>query len=133
MVTLTPQRLVSELVEQVWNGRDLDRLTEMFTDPFTHNDRAGTLAELAAWTEREATVWADVRYQVVQCVSDAEHAAFRWQAYGRHVGRWGPAEATGRTIAWEGAHFLTITAGRISAMWALADVFGKARQLGVVG
>jgi predicted ester cyclase len=54
-----------------------------------------------------------------------------WHATARHTGHWGPVRPTGKTIAWDGAHFFTVRDSRIVAMWAMADMFIKALQLGV--
>ena len=51
------------------------------------------------------------------------------------AGRWDAAAilvaATGRSVTWEGVHFFTVHNGQITALWAIADVFNKALQLGV--
>ena len=33
-------------------------------------------------------------------------------------------------IAWDGVHFFTVRDGKVTAMGAMIDVFGKASQLG---
>ena len=111
---MSAERVVRELVERVWNGGRLDELDRFFADPFDH-----------------AATWADIRYEIVSLVSDGAQVALRWQATARHVGAWGPVAPTGATISWAGAHFLTVQDGRIVAMWAVADRFDKALQLGV--
>jgi predicted ester cyclase len=39
---------------------------------------------------------------------------------------------TGKTISWDGVHFFTLRDAKVIAMWAMADVFGKAMQLGAI-
>jgi predicted ester cyclase len=56
--------------------------------------------------------------------------ALHWHATARQIGPWGPVPPTGRTIGWDGVHFVTVRAGRIVKLWAMADVFAKATQLG---
>ena len=52
-----PSETVSLLVEQVWNGRRLDLLPELFADPFQHSGRADSPDSLRAWHEAEAATW----------------------------------------------------------------------------
>jgi predicted ester cyclase len=54
----------------------------------------------------------------------------RWRATARQIGQWGPVPPTDRTIAWDGVHFITVRDGRIVKLWAMADTFAKAVQLG---
>ncbi len=124
--------VVHRLIDQVWNGGDLAALPELFTDPFLHSGRQDTVDGLRRWHQDDAATWAEARYQVVDEVTDGTTVAVRWRATARQVGDWGPVAATGREITWEGVHFVTVEGGRITALWALADAFGKARQLGAL-
>lgn len=36
------------------------------------------------------------------------------------------------TVTWDGAHFFTVEDDVVTSMWAIADMFAKATQLGVV-
>jgi predicted ester cyclase len=77
-------------------------------------------------------VWAGTTYEVVTVVSDGSAVGVRWRARATHIGPWGPVAATGRTVEWDGVHFFTVSEGRVTAIWAMADMFAKAEQLGVV-
>ncbi|GIH04586.1 hypothetical protein Rhe02_26530 [Rhizocola hellebori] len=122
--------VVRRLVGQVWNGGQLDLLPELFTDPFDHGGRQDTVAGLRQWHIDEALTWANSRYEIVDEVAGGDRVALRWQATARQVGPWGPVAPTGREVTWAGVHFFTVQAGRITGMWAMGDVFGKAMQLG---
>ena len=127
---MTAERVVRDLVARVWNGGQIDDLPLFFADSFDHGGRPGTVARLRDWHRSEAAAWADPNYEVVSLVSDGEQVALRWRATARHVGVWGPVPPTGRTISWDGVHFFRVSNGRVVAMWAMADVFAKALQLG---
>lgn len=128
---MTAEQLVRELVALVWNGGRVDELDRFFADPFDHDGRPDSVAGLRAWHEDDAATWADVHYEIMGLVSDGGQVALRWQATARHVGAWGPVGPTGATVTWAGAHFFTVQDGQIVALWAVADRFGKALQLGV--
>ena len=124
--------LVLELVDRVWNRRDIDQLERFFADPFDHGGREDTLESLRGWHTADATVWAEPSYEVLETVRQGETIVIRWRATASHVGAWGPVHATERTVSWNGVHFFTVQGGRISRMWALADTFAKARQIGAL-
>lgn len=122
-------------MNSVWNRGDLDRLPEFFASTFEHGGRSDDVAGLRAWHERDAATWADQHFDIVTLVAEGQpdgRVAMRWRAKARHVGQWGPVAATGKTIEWDGVHFFTLRDGKITQMWAMADVFGKATQLGAV-
>jgi predicted ester cyclase len=128
---MTPTSLVLDLVERVWNGGDLAALPDYFADPYEHDDGTGTVEQLVEWHRDDAETWAGTTYAVLGCVARDDAVALRWQASSTHVGRWGSVPSTGRRVEWVGAHFFRVEDGRIVAMHALADRFGKAMQLGV--
>jgi predicted ester cyclase len=135
---MSSEHTIRGLIERVWNGGELDRLPEFFAATIDHGGRPDDPAGLRAWHEQDALTWADQRFEIVSLVgSDAaadgvEHVAVRWRATARQIGQWGPVPPTGKTISWDGVHFFTLRDGRVIAMWAMADVFGKAMQLGAV-
>lgn len=126
------ESVVRELVERVWNQGRLDLLPEFFAERFDHGGKADDVAGLRAWHEGDAQVWADQRFELIEVIAGGDDVAIRWRATATHIGQWGPVAATGKTIAWDGVHFFTVRDGKVTAMWAMADVFGKALQLGAV-
>jgi len=128
---MTAEAVVRDLVETVWNGNRTEELERFFAPTFDHGGRTDTPDGLRDWHDKDADTWADPEYEIVSLVVDGEQVAIRWRATARHIGQWGPVPPTGRTVESEGAHFFTVRDGRIVAMWAVADTFGKAVQLGV--
>ena len=122
---------VRRLIDEVWNGGRLDLLADLYADPFDHDGRPGSVEELLEWHRADAVTWADTRYDIVRVVSDGEQVAVRWRASARQIGPWGPVQATGRTVTWQGAHFFRVDGGRIVAVVSVADGLGKALELGV--
>lgn len=130
------ERLVRDLIDHVWNHGHVDDLDHFFAPSFDHGGRDDTPDGLRAWHRDNAATWADERWEILSLITDGEKAdgekvAVRWRCTARHVGTWGPVAATGKTVTWEGVHFFTVRNGQIVGLWALADVFGKALQLGV--
>ena len=125
------EQLVRDLVDRVWNGGHLDELDRYFAPAFEHGDRTDDLTGLRAWHEADAATWAQTTYQIQRLVAGGDAVAVHWRATGRQIGAWGPVPPTGRTVTWDGVHFFTVRDDRIVAMWATADLFSKAQQLGV--
>lgn len=131
---MSSEQIIRELVERVWNGGELDLIPQFFAKRFDHaspqGNRLDDPAGVRAWHEQDAQLWAEQRFEILKLVGASGQVAMRWRATARQVGQWGPVPPTGKTISWEGVHFFTVRDGKIVAMWALADVFAKAMQLG---
>ena len=128
---MSSESIIRELVERVWNQGELDLIPAIFAETLDHGGRTDDPAGLRAWHEQDALIWADQRFEIVSLVCDPSgQVAMRWRATAHHIGQWGPVRATGKTISWDGVHFFTVREGKVVAMWAIADVFGKAMQLG---
>jgi predicted ester cyclase len=128
---VTAEDVVRQLF-RTWNDEDLEQLGRWLAPSVAHDGRPATVEELTDWHRREREVWAGTTYDVVSLVSDGSTVAVRWRARATHVGAWGPVAATGRTVEWDGVHFFTVAEGRVTSIWAMADRFAKAEQLGVV-
>jgi predicted ester cyclase len=129
---MTAEEVVRALVARVWNEGRVEELGQYFATTFDHAGRPDDIAGLVAWHHDESQTWADLSYEIVTLVSDGRQVALRWRATGRHVGDWGPVGPTDLVVAWDGAHFFEVEGGFVTSMWAMADRFAKATQLGVV-
>jgi predicted ester cyclase len=128
---VTAEDVVRELFG-IWNDGRVEQLARCLAPVVDHDGRSETLEEMAEWHRREHEVWAGTTHEIVALVSDGSSVAVRWRATATHVGTWGPVPATGRTVSWDGVHFLTVSDRRVTSLWAMADMFAKAQQLGVV-
>ena len=117
---------------RAWNDGDLEQLARCLAPVVEHDGSPATIEELADWHRREREVWAGTTYEVITLVSDGSAVAVRWRARATQIGPWGPVAATGRTVEWDGVHFFTVSDGRVTSLWAMADMLAKAEQLGVV-
>ena len=128
---MTPASLVLELVERVWNGGDLDGLSDYYAPRFEHDGGTTSLEELLAWHQQEARTWAGTSYVILDCVGNDEYAALRWRATSTHVGPWGTVPTNSRRVEWTGAHFFRVDGDRIVAMDSVTDRYDEATRLGV--
>ena len=127
---MTAADVIRELFA-LWNAERFDELDQCLAPVVDHDGRPETVEEMAGWHRRDAEAWAATTYRIDELVTDGSKVAVRWSADATHVGPWGPVAATGKSVHWEGVHFFTVTGGRVTSIWALADRFSKAQQLGV--
>jgi predicted ester cyclase len=128
---MTPASLVLELVERVWNGGDLEALSEYYASTFEYDGGISTLDELRSRLRDHGQTWAGSSFVILDCVATDDAVALRWRTSSTHVGPWGPVRPTGSRVEWTGAHFFRVQDGRIVATHFIEDRFAKAVQVGV--
>jgi hypothetical protein len=116
------------------DDRDTEVFREAYTDPVRLN---GTEVAVAGLVERYRMLHAaftDLSVEVVDRRELGDTLAVVLRQQGRQVGPlptpWGPLASTG-TFDVLGIDVLTITGGRISQLWVVADELGRLAQLGV--
>jgi len=104
----------------------------LFADDFDNGPaRPPGPAFVKQWHLSTAASFPDLRYEIDEIVADARGCvAFHWTATGTQDGAFGPIPATGRTVTYEGAHFVRVESQRIVTLWSISDTFGKIQQLG---
>jgi predicted ester cyclase len=124
---------------QVWTDPDgLDelevRLAEFYTDPVRVNGSDLSLSDLAARARALHAAFSDLRSETLQVVAENDNLAVAFVMHGRHTGPYetalGTIPPTGLDVQIRTTDVLTITGGKISAVWVNADDLGTLRQLG---
>jgi ketosteroid isomerase-like protein len=110
----------------------------VYTDPVTVNGQLMAVTALVARARVLHTALDGTEGQVLDVVEDAGggKVAVAFRLRGRHVGPLGtaagPVPATGREVELRAVDVLTLTDGRISALWMAADELGALVALGAV-
>jgi predicted ester cyclase len=111
-----------------------DRLAGLYTDPVRVNGSTMSLADLAARARSVHAAFSDLDADVLQVVEDAGSLAVAFIMRGRHTGPYqtpfGAIQPTGSEVQIRTIDVLTITEGKISAIWVNADDLGTLQQLG---
>jgi predicted ester cyclase len=111
-----------------------DRFAALYTDPVRVNGLNISLVDLAARGRALHGAFSYLRADVLQVVDDTESVAVAFVMRGRHTGPYetpfGTIQPTGSEVQIRTIDVLTITDGRISAIWVNADDLGTLRQLG---
>ena len=90
-------------------------------------DREGFLQSLAPFRAG----FPDIRFTIEDLVAEGDRVAARFHMTGTHQGDFQGIAPTGRQAQWGGIALFRISEGRIAEEWAMPDVFGLLRQLGV--
>ena len=108
-----------------------------YTDPVTINGAPMAVADLVERARALHRAFDDHVIEVVDRVESPGKLAIAIRHTARHIGPWstpvGVVEPTGRTVVGVGIDVLTIdAAGRISAIWVLADELQRLVQVGAL-
>ena len=133
---LTPAAVARRLVDEVWNQVDAVKrsraLRDLHPPQIANEGTATTLDQLEAWHFRMRETYPDLRYQIDELIEADEHVTMRWTATGTQRGSlWGLVPPTNQRVSWRGIHLLTVSSGRIRAVWAAANTVDVLQQLGV--
>jgi predicted ester cyclase len=108
----------------------------LYTDPVTINGSPMTIADLVARAEALRATLPDVRREVLDVCQAGDKVAVAFRLTGRQVGPLGTAAgtlpATGREICLRVIDLLTLTDGRISSLWMVADELGALAAIDAV-
>jgi predicted ester cyclase len=109
---------------------------ELYTDPVSVNGSPVTAAGLVARARALQGVFDGVDRQVLDVVDTGGKVAVAFRLSGRQVGTLstsaGPVPPTGRPVALRVIDVLTLTDGRISDIWMVADELGALVALDAV-
>jgi predicted ester cyclase len=124
---------------RAWTAADdLDQLegrfAGLYTDPVRVNGSDVSLVDLAARGRALHRAFSDLRADVLQVVDNTDSIAVAFVMRGRHTGPYqtpfGTIQPSGSDVQIRTIDVLTITGGKISAIWVNADDLGTLRQLG---
>ena len=128
-----------ERLFDAWTGVDdlsqlEDRFAVLYTDPVRVNGIDVSLLDLAVRATSLHGAFSGLRVEVLQVVEDSDSIAVAHLMHGWHTGPYqtpvGIIQATGSRVQIRAIDVLTISDGKISAIWVIADDLGTLRQLG---
>lgn len=129
-----PRALVERFYHEVWNRAD-EPVARAILDPgfrFRASlgpERRGPDGFIAYMREIHAAL-GGYTCRIDDLIATETRAAARMHFSGVHRAPFFGMAATGREIAWAGAAFFAIDAGRIAELWVLGDVDAVKRSLG---
>jgi predicted ester cyclase len=130
--------VVHRLFDEVWNGRRLDLISELYSPDFVADYRpyaplrSGRQAVLDM-VERAWTTFPDYHEELLALVADGDVVAVHLQITGTQLGAWGVVPPSGRRLQFEEMLWLTFDGdGRVAHQRGIVDNLAGLRQAGVV-
>ena len=129
-----PADVFRQLIDTVWNGRDVAALDALLAPGFVLHTTGGQTLDAAAYA---ATVAAhhdgfpDLRVELLATMQDGDVLAARILLVGTMTGPFAGHEPTGLAMRVEGRPWVRIEAGRIAELWSLIDDADMWAQLGL--
>src|SRR6186997_3403300 len=121
-------RIAEMLVHDVWNDHRRETAHEI-----VHSDLPGLNGRgpepTIDWHADRRRSFSDLAYEIVEMVTQGERVAMHWRAHGHQDGPFGPIQATGKAVTYDGVTFLTIAGGLVVEVWSTNDLFGLVQQL----
>lgn len=107
--------------ETCWNGRQVDRLGEVFHDPYTHGRTEFSPALMAGVIEETIGSFPDFRVQVNETRVLDEAVVTRSTFIGTHGGEIFGLSATGKTVELPTLDMFFFREGKVWLYWHLTD------------
>lgn len=132
----SPQAIVHRLIEEVINGQDYGRLSDLLHEEYVFRAPGEELsggAALQALFTGYRKAFPDLHVRIDDMFASHDRVATTFTLTGTHTGPFMGLPATGRAVAVDGIVLSRVQEGRIVDEWELIDVAGLVEQLGVGG
>jgi steroid delta-isomerase-like uncharacterized protein len=123
-------------IEDGWNKHNVGLIDEIFaTDVFEHDPGGLTVdgAEaLKAHINGFLTALPDIRFTIEDLIAEGDVVVCRFDSTATHTGTLMNIPATGKTARVSGMLEFRFADGKVAEVWAMYDLFGMLRQIGVI-
>ena len=128
--------LIRRLVEEVYNGNNLDLLDELVAQDFVnhsalpeHQHGIEGFRHVNRWVR---AAFSDAHYAIHDMIAEGEMVACRLTLSGTHDGEFRGSPPTGRRFSVDHVHWHRLADGKLVERWAVRDDLGAAQQLGLL-
>lgn len=136
MSAASPQAVVRRLIEEVINGQDYGRLSDLLHEEYVFRapgEELSGAAALQALFTGYRKAFPDLHVRIDDMFASHDRVATTFTLTGTHTGPFMGLPATGRAVAVDGIVLSRVQEGRIVDEWELTDVAGLMEQLGIGG
>lgn len=127
---------VRRFVEEVQNQHNLDAFDTFFAPSFVNYDPLpglpGTLEGAKQLHRMLFAAFPDLKMTIHDQAAEGDKVWTRKTATGTHQGELFGISATGKHVSWKIIDIVTITNGKVTEHWVVADVMSLMQQLGAV-
>jgi predicted ester cyclase len=129
------------VVDKIWleglNNGDLSIADEYLTSDFkNHGSRDDSLTGPEAFKltiRAQRSGFSDIKYEILDFISQGDRAAVRWIMRGRHTGDFLGVPATGREVEHHAVLILRFEGDKIAERWGVVDNYALLRFLQAPG
>ena len=132
------RRVVERLFDELWNGRDLSVIADLYSEEFVADYRPYAPlrhghAGVRAMVEGATAAFPDYHEELLGMCADGDTVAVHLRISGTQLGRWGRLPPTGRHLTFEEMLWLTFDDdGRVVHQRGVVDNLLALRQAGVL-
>jgi predicted ester cyclase len=132
------KQTVRRLFDQLWNGRVLSVIPELYREDFVADYRPyAPLREghdgVRAMVEGAIATFPDYHEELLRLCAEGDEVVVHLRISGTHLGAWGPLPPTGRRLVFEEMLWLTFGSdGRVARQRGIVDNLLALRQAGVI-
>ena len=118
------KRTVRELVEEIWNKHQLDKVREFVTDDLLDQSVEHTQQFLDAFPDTQTTIQ--------DLIAEDDKVVARLIATATNTGPFAGQPPTGRSVTIRSIRIYRLADGKVAETWAMQDRLGLMEQLGIV-
>lgn len=129
--------LARRVAEELFNGRRLELVDELYAPDYVYHLPGGEVRGLAGIRHLCSTLltaFPDLHITVEQVLAEGDRVAGRYRFSGTHLGLWDwpgqPLPPTGKVVTWVSTAISRMAEGRIAEEWESANMLSILTQLG---
>jgi predicted ester cyclase len=137
MMSVDRNKAVARRLFEVWNGRDLDAIPELYSPDYVADYRPyAPLTRghdgIRGMIERVHTAFPDYHEELLELVAEGDRVVVHLRITGTQHGQWGPIPPTGKPVSFEEVVLLRIVDGKVVEQRGIVDNLLALRQIGVM-
>jgi predicted ester cyclase len=125
MSTEEHKRLVSGLVDQVWNQHDATAIDRYFGPGLREEVAEHYQQLLRGFPDLQVTIEDDL-------IAEGDRVVARLTLMGTHAGPFAGRSGSGQLVCWSSIRIYRVAGGKVVETWAMQDRLGLLQQLGAV-
>ncbi|GAB4228540.1 MAG: hypothetical protein Tsb0021_05970 [Chlamydiales bacterium] len=126
------KRVIENLFEEVWNKRNLDKISEVFSpSPIVHSP----IGEYKTWPEMLQAVdnwisaFPDISVRILNMIEESDLVTSHWEMKATHQSDLNGIPATGKPVKCQGVSIYRFQDGKVVEYWAFLDAWMLKKQL----
>ncbi len=128
--------IVRRTVEEVWNGKNFDKIDEFYAPDFVNHDPSSpdvkNREQLKQWGEGFHVGFPDQHVTIEDMIAEGDKVAKQWSAQATHTGDFMGIAPTNKQTRTSGITIYRIADGKVKeCVWSY-DTYGFMVQLGVI-